>query len=46
MSAIVLAILAVVGGGKIEWSKLTYDEGVREAGKTNRPVLVYFTADW
>jgi hypothetical protein len=45
------AVLIVAGtagaefGGKIPWVK-DHDAAMKEAGKTGKPTLVYFTADW
>jgi hypothetical protein len=45
------AVLIVAGtagadfGGKMPWVK-DHDAAMRDAGKTGKPTLVYFTADW
>lgn len=49
--AITLALAAGValagGGGKIEWQKgKNLDDVVKEAKKSGKTVMVYFTADW
>ncbi len=41
-AALLLVSTLLLGGGKIDWSKLTVDEALEESKKTGTPVLVYF----
>lgn len=42
LTSVVMTLL--VGGGKIEWSKFTLEEGLAESKRSGKPVFAYFTS--